>query len=172
MAIVFIVWAFLRWTIAGRSIFALGGGEEAAQRAAVPVKLVKIMVAVAAGGLAGIAGITFVTLAGTADPTAFTGQELNVIAAVVLGGTAITGGRGSVRGTILGVILISLIRTSLVPLGVPAIWQQTMVGIMLVLGVSLQALSARTKPVRAIIENHSQTDCPEESSVKNFVGEQ
>ncbi|WP_216395629.1 ABC transporter permease [Arcanobacterium phocae] len=157
IAIAFIIWAFLRWTIAGRSVFALGGGVEAAQRAAVPVNLVKTMVAVVAGSLAGIAGMMFVTLAGTADPTAFTGQELNVIAAVVLGGTAITGGKGSVRGTILGVILISLIRTSLVPLGVPAIWQQTMVGIMLLLGVSLQALSTRTKPIRPILEGSSRS---------------
>ncbi|MDO5673268.1 MAG: ABC transporter permease [Actinomycetaceae bacterium] len=150
--IVIAVWAFLKWTVAGRSIFALGGGVEAAARAAVPVKKIRILVAVAAGALSGIAGMTFVTLSGTADPTAFTGQELNVIAAVVLGGTAITGGKGSVRGTVLGVVLISLIQTSLVPLGVPAIWQQTMVGIMLLLGVTLQALSARTKPYRPILE--------------------
>lgn len=146
------VWAFLRWSVAGRSIFALGGGEEAAARAAVPVKRVRLLVFVIAGALAGLAGIMHVTLAGSADPTTFMGQELNVIAAVVLGGAAITGGKGTVRGTILGVVLISLIQTSLVPLGVPSIWQQAVVGSLLLLGVTLQALSARTKPARPILD--------------------
>lgn len=147
-----LVWAFLRWTVVGRSIFALGGGEEAAARAAVPVARVRLYVFLLAGALAGLAGIMHVTLAERADPATFVGQELNVIAAVVLGGAAITGGKGSVRGTVLGVVLISLIQTSLVPLGVPTIWQQAVVGLLLLLGVTLQALSARTRPLRPILD--------------------
>ena len=147
-----IAWAFLKWTVLGRSIYALGGGEEAAARAAISVPKVRTLVFVIAGALAGLAGITHVTLAQRADPATFTGQELGTIAAVVLGGAAITGGKGTVRGTILGVILISLINTSLVPLGVPAIWQQAVVGLLLLLGVTLQALSARTRPARPILD--------------------
>ncbi|WP_288798917.1 ABC transporter permease [uncultured Arsenicicoccus sp.] len=153
VVVTLLVWAFLRWTVAGRSIVALGGGEEAAARAAVPIKRIRTLVFALAGALAGLAGIIHVTLAERADPTTFMGQELNVIAAVVLGGAAITGGKGTVRGTVLGVVLISLIQTSLVPLGVPSIWQQAVVGLLLLLGVTLQALSARTRPARPILDN-------------------
>ncbi|WP_409483320.1 ABC transporter permease [Arsenicicoccus dermatophilus] len=153
LLVALLVWAFLRWTVAGRSVLALGGGEEAAARAAVPVKRIRVLVFCLAGALAGLAGIMHVTLAERADPTTFIGQELNVIAAVVLGGAAITGGKGTVRGTVLGVVLISLIQTSLVPLGVPSIWQQAVVGLLLLLGVTLQALSARTRPARPILDH-------------------
>lgn len=147
------MWAFLRWTVAGRSIFAIGGDAEAASRAAIGVDKVRALVFAVAGGLAGLAGIIHVTLSGRADPTTFMGRELDVIAAVVLGGAAITGGKGTVRGTFLGVVLISLIQSSLVPLGVPSIWQKTAVGALLLLGVVMQALSARTRPERPILED-------------------
>lgn len=152
IVICLLVWAFLKWTIPGRSIFAIGGNEVAAERAAVPVRKIRILVFVIAGALSAIAGVMSVTLAQRADPTAFMGQELNTIAAVVLGGAALQGGKGTVHGTILGVVLISLIQTSLVPLGVPSIWQQTVVGVLLIVGVGLQAINNLAKPKRPILE--------------------
>ncbi|WP_168582733.1 ABC transporter permease [Gephyromycinifex aptenodytis] len=152
LAVCLLVWAFLRWTVPGRSVFAIGGDAEAAARAAVPVARTRMMVFIIAGALAGLAGIIHVTLTGRADPTTFLGRELDVIAAVVLGGAAITGGKGSVRGTFLGVVLISLIQSSLVPLGVPSIWQRAAVGVLLLVGVVMQTLAARSTPVRPILD--------------------
>ncbi|MBW3084723.1 Ribose import permease protein RbsC [Austwickia sp. TVS 96-490-7B] len=157
--------AFLRWTVAGRSIIAIGGDAEAAARAAINVNRTRALVFAIAGGLAGLAGIIHVTLSGRADPTTFMGRELDVIAAVVLGGAAITGGKGTVRGTVLGVILISLIQSSLVPLGVPSIWQKAAVGALLLIGVTVQAVSARTRPARAILD-----DSPPERPVTASTG--
>lgn len=152
LAVCLLMWAFLRWSVAGRSIYAIGGDALAAARAAVPVSRTRILVFVLAGGLAGLAGIIHVTLTGRADPTTFMGRELDVIAAVVLGGAAITGGKGSVRGAFLGVVLIALIQNSLVPLGVPSIWQRTAVGVLLLIGVAMQTLVARATPLRPILD--------------------
>lgn len=144
--------AFLRWTVAGRSIFAMGGDREAARRAGVAIGPTVVLVFALSGALAGLAGMTHVALSGRADPTTFFGGELNVLAAVVLGGALISGGRGSVRGTVLGVLLITCIRSSLIPLGIPPVWQEAVIGSLLILGVVLQALASRVKPVRAILD--------------------
>ncbi|WP_162872744.1 ABC transporter permease [Austwickia chelonae] len=143
---------FLRGTVAGRSVFAIGGDAESAARAGIQVDALRVLVFALAGALAGTAGIIQVTLAGRADPTTFMGRELDVIAAVVIGGAAVTGGRGTVRGVCLGVILVSLISTSLVPLGVPSIWQKAAVGVLLLVGVLLQSLSARNRTERPILD--------------------
>ncbi|GAB76849.1 monosaccharide ABC transporter membrane protein, CUT2 family [Austwickia chelonae] len=143
---------FLHGTVAGRSVFAIGGDAESAARAGIRVDALRILVFALAGALAGTAGIIQVTLAGRADPTTFMGRELDVIAAVVIGGAAVTGGRGTVRGVCLGVVLVSLISTSLVPLGVPSIWQKAVVGVLLLVGVLLQSLSSRVRTERPILD--------------------
>nr|WP_241732246.1 ABC transporter permease [Galbitalea soli] len=142
---------FLRRTIAGRWVFAVGGDEEAARRVGIPIRATRVLVFAIAGGIAGLAGIVQVAQSGRADPTTFIGGELNVIAAVVLGGALITGGRGRVRGTLLGVIVIQIINSALIPLGIPAIWQQAVIGLLLILGVSLQTIANRVRPIRAIL---------------------
>jgi simple sugar transport system permease protein len=146
-----IVAGFLRWTMAGRWVYAIGGDAEAARRTGIPVRGTTVLVFALAGGLAGFAGIIHVSLSGRADPTTFFGGELDVLAAVVLGGAAITGGRGSVRGTLIGVLVIAVINASLIPLGVPSIWQKAVVGLLLIVGVVLQAVSARVRPLRLIL---------------------
>lgn len=146
-----LVWVFLRRTIVGRWIYAIGGDQEAARRIGVPVRLTRVVVFATAGGLAGLAGIVHITLTGRADPTTFLGGELDVLAAVVLGGALITGGRGSVRGTVLGVGTIAVIDNALIPLGVPSIWQKAVIGLLLLVGVALQALASRVRPLRPIL---------------------
>jgi simple sugar transport system permease protein len=146
-----LVWAFLKWTTAGRWVYAVGGDNEAARRTGIPVRRTTVLVFALAGGLAGFAGIMHVTLSGRADPTTFFGGELDILAAVVLGGAAISGGRGTVRGTIIGVLVIAIINASLIPLGVPSIWQKAVVGVLLIVGVSLQGLGSRVQPLRAIL---------------------
>jgi simple sugar transport system permease protein len=128
----------LRYTVHGRQIYAIGGSEESARRAGVPIRLIKVTVLSVAGVLAGLGGLLYVSLGAFADPTTLVGNELNVIAAVVIGGASIFGGKGSVHGTVLGVIMISLIGYSLILLGIPSVWQTVAVGVILLLGVSGQ----------------------------------
>lgn len=132
----------LRRTVFGRSVYAMGGDVESARRAGIPVAGTQIGVYVLAGGLAAVGGLIHVILVREADPFALVGGELDVIAAVVLGGASIFGGKGSVSGTVLGVFLIALINNSLILLGVPSSWQRTAVGVLLLVGVSVQGLQA------------------------------
>ena len=128
----------LRFTVIGRGIYAIGGSEEAARRAGFSVGLIKTIVFSCAGALAGAAGMVHVGLLGYANPQDIVGHELIVIAAVVLGGASIFGGRGSVAGTVLGVILIELIQYSLIILGVQSSWDHVAIGALLFVGIVFQ----------------------------------
>lgn len=132
----------LRYTMVGRSIYAIGGDEESARRAGIPVAAVKVSIYLLVGLLAGFAGMMHVTQVRLANPYELVGGELDVIAAVVLGGASIFGGSGSVTGTALGVVLISLVQNSLILLGVPSTWQRLSVGVLLLVGISAQALTS------------------------------
>jgi simple sugar transport system permease protein len=133
----------LRYTMIGRGIYAIGGDAESARRAGFPVVGIQFFIYALAGMLAGIAGMMHVTQVRLANPYELVGGELEIIAAVVLGGASIFGGKGSVIGTVLGVVLISLINNSLILLGVPGSWQRATVGVLLLIGVTAQALAAR-----------------------------
>lgn len=128
----------LRFTVIGRGIYAIGGSEEAARRAGFSVGMIKMIVFCCAGALAGAAGMVHVSLIGYANPQDLIGNELIVIAAVVLGGASIFGGRGSVLGTVLGVLLLELIQYCLIILGVQSSWDDVAVGAMLFVGIVLQ----------------------------------
>lgn len=143
--------ALLSKTYYGRSIYAIGGDAEAAERAGVPVFRVTSAVFLISGFIAGIAGLVHITINRTANPFDLVGGELDVIAAVVIGGAVDTGGRGSVRGTILGVLLISIVRNSLIRLGVPSFWHVFAVGAVVLIGVSVQAISNRSRGLRTPI---------------------
>ena len=142
----------LQRTMFGRGIFALGGDSESARRAGFPVVKLQLAIYVLVGLLAGVAGLMHVTLSRNANPYELAGTELDIIAAVVLGGASILGGRGSVLGAVLGVVLISLIKNSLILMGVPGTWQRAAVGVLLVAGVSIQALGARKRTRRRAVE--------------------
>ena len=144
----------LRSTMFGRSIYAIGGDTEAARRAGVKVTRSQVWVYVLVGMLAAIGGIMYVIMGRSASPQDLAGTELDIIAAVVLGGASIFGGRGSVLGTFLGVLLIQVINNSLILVGVPSAWQRAVVGLLLVVGVGIQAASARKKTGKpaAIVE--------------------
>jgi simple sugar transport system permease protein len=135
----------LRYTTLGRGIYAIGGDAESARRAGFPVFGIQVFIYLFAGLLAGVAGMMHVTQVRLANPYELVGGELDVIAAVVLGGASIFGGKGSVSGTVLGVVLISLIKNSLILLGVPGTWQRATVGLLLLIGVSAQALTASAR---------------------------
>lgn len=121
----------------GRAIYAIGGSEEGARRIGIRVGRTKVLIYVIAGAIAGLAGMTHMTLSRMANPFDLVGAELNVIAAVVLGGARITGGHGTVTGTLLGALVITMINTSLLSAGVPSYWQRVVVGILIILGTGL-----------------------------------
>jgi simple sugar transport system permease protein len=149
---ILVAW-MLKRTMFGRAIYAIGGDSEAARRAGFPVVRIQIFVYALVGGLAAVAGVLHVTLGRNANPQDLVGNELDVIAAVVLGGASVFGGRGSVLGTTLGVLLIQVINNSLILAGVPTAWQRAAVGILLIVGVGIQALSAKRKTKSTFVSN-------------------
>lgn len=131
-----LTWFILRRTLMGRAVYAIGGSLAIAERLGYRLRAVHLFVFGYAGLLAGIAGVVHVSSNRLANPFDLVGTELDVIAAVVLGGARITGGNGTVLGTLLGVLLVTLINNVLILAGVPSTWQKVIVGaFILVAGV-------------------------------------
>jgi ribose/xylose/arabinose/galactoside ABC-type transport system permease subunit len=122
-------------TALGRSIVAIGGGEVVSQRSGIPVDRVKVMTFALAGLYSGLAGIVLASRMGAGSPTAGTGLELDVIAAVVIGGTPLTGGMGGVAGTIVGALIIAVLSNGLNLAGVSSYTQLIIKGAVLVAAV-------------------------------------
>lgn len=143
LAIVIMVYLLLKYTMLGRGIYALGGAPEAAERAGFNVIRIQYFIYSFVGVLSGIAGMTFGALARQANPQDIVGMELNVIAAVVLGGAYLTGGRGTVIGTLLGVALVVIANNSLILIGVPTVWQRVVIGVIILIGTGIPAIQER-----------------------------
>jgi rhamnose transport system permease protein len=126
-----------RW---GRELYAIGSNPDAAVLAGVPVGRRVLAAFVASGAVAGLAGALWTARFGTVDAAAGTGFELQVIAAVVVGGVAIFGGSGTVVGAALGALLLSTIGSALVVLRVPAFWLQAIAGALLLGAIALDRL--------------------------------
>lgn len=142
-AVVIFVAFLLNYTMLGRGIYALGGAPEAAERAGFNITRIQYFIYGFVGLLSGVAGMTFGALARQANPQDIVGMELNVIAAVVLGGAYLTGGRGTVIGTLLGVILVVIANNSLILIGVPTVWQRVVIGIIILIGTGIPAIQER-----------------------------
>lgn len=136
------LWFLLSRTMFGRSVYAVGGDKESARRIGIGVSRVQVGIYLLAGTLAGAAGMMHVTLSQHASPFELVGTELNVIAAVVIGGASDAGGRGSVKGTVYGVILVSLLQNSLVRLGISSYWHAFVIGAVILFAVAVQARAA------------------------------
>jgi erythritol transport system permease protein len=132
----------------GRWLYASGGNERAADLSGVPVKKVKIAVYTISGVLSAIAGLVLASQLTSAGPTAGTTYELTAIAAVVIGGAALTGGRGTVRGTMLGAFVIGFLSDGLVIIGVSSYWQTVFTGAVIVLAVLLNSIQYRGRGAR------------------------
>jgi ribose/xylose/arabinose/galactoside ABC-type transport system permease subunit len=130
-------------TTFGHQVYAVGGNREAARLAGIRDRRVLFAVYAIAGLCAGIAAITLVGRLGSATPTAATGLELQVIAAVVIGGTSLFGGKGSLAGTFVGVLLIGVINNGLTLLNVSPFWVQFMQGLLIFLAVLLDSYNSR-----------------------------
>lgn len=140
IAVSIIAFVILRYTMLGRSIYALGGSREAAERVGFNVARTQVFIYAFVGVLAGIAGMIFGGLNRQANAQDIVGQELDVIAATVLGGASIMGGRGTVIGTLLGVMLVVVMSNSLVLMGIPATWQRVVIGAIIIIGTAIPTL--------------------------------
>jgi ribose transport system permease protein len=129
----------------GRHLYAVGGNERAARLTGLNVPRIKLAVYTLAGALAGVAGLIVTARLDSAQPNAGLGYELDSIAAVVIGGTSLSGGRGSVAGTVLGCLIIGVLNNGLFLLNVSPFWQQVIKGLVILLAVALDKLSARRR---------------------------
>jgi ribose transport system permease protein len=133
--VIVVISMVMRFTRFGARVYAMGGSESAARLAGVPVARLKSSVFVLSGVAAAIGGLLLTSLNGTAFPDAGKGDELTVVAAVILGGTSLTGGRGSVVGTMLAVLVLGVMANGMNLLGVQAFWQVFLSGVILILAV-------------------------------------
>ena len=135
-----VAWAYLNLTKGGRTIYAIGSNREAARTAGLNVLAFSILPYVIAGGLAAVA-ITFSSAqVMSIDPVAGTGLELDAIAAVVIGGSSLYGGRGSIFGTLIGVLIMVMIRNGLNLLNVSPFWQGSAIGAVIIAAVLIERL--------------------------------
>jgi len=141
LAILFTI--FLNKTVVGRQIYAIGGNEEASGISGVRVNRVKMVVYMLAGLLAATAGIIATGRLGVAQSNAGLGYELDVVAAVIIGGASLAGGKGTILGAILGAAIMGVIRNGLVLLNVSAYWQQAVIGIVIITAIAADQLRQR-----------------------------
>jgi fructose transport system permease protein len=138
-----LTWYVLRETASGRHIYALGNNPEAARLAGVKTLRLLLIVYTVAGLFYGIAALLLVARTGVGDPNAGQTDNLSSITAVVLGGTSLFGGRGSVMGTLVGVMIIGVFRNGLQLIGVASIYQVLVTGVLVILAVAVDQLARR-----------------------------
>jgi len=138
-----IAYFILNHTMYGRGLYAIGGNEVSAERAGFNVKRIKFLLYVAVGIISSLAGLIRVSMMTQCHPTNMLGMEMMIIAGVVLGGVAITGGAGTLKGCMLGTILIIIVQNSLILLGVPTFWQGFFLGVLIIVGTGVSALQVR-----------------------------
>ncbi len=134
---------FIRKSRMGRYIYAIGGNEKATLLSGINVRKVKVTVYTLAGVLSAVAGLLVTARLDSAQPNAGMGYELDSIAAVVIGGTSLSGGKGSIMGTVIGALIIGVLNNGLVLLNVSPFWQQVIKGLVILLAVILDRMSSK-----------------------------
>lgn len=132
----------------GRQIYAVGGNADAASRIGINLFGINLFVYGYMGALAGIASVVQTQITQSVAPNSLMGFELMVLAAVVLGGTSMTGGKGTLLGVILGVALLAIIKNGLTLLGVPSYWHTVVTGLIIVGSISMTALNEKKQALQ------------------------
>lgn len=143
VAIVVVAWVYQQFRTGGRSLYAIGGNPEVARLAGINVKRTTVWVYVACAALAGVAGIVLAARLDSVQPSSGFTYELDTIAAVVIGGTSLTGGQGGIGGTVVGVLIIGVLRNGLNLLGVSPFTQQVVIGVVIALAVAADVFRRR-----------------------------
>lgn len=138
------VFVLLRYTRFGLHVVAIGSNEQTARLCGVPVERVKLLVYMISAGMAALSGLMQFSRLTVGDPTVAVGLELDVIAAVVIGGGSLTGGEGSVLGTLVGALMMTVIRSGCTQIGLPNWVQEIVTGIIIVAAVTFDRLRHRT----------------------------
>jgi ribose transport system permease protein len=131
----------MRDAVFGRHVYAVGGNELAARFSGLPIERVRLAVYTVAGALAGVAGLIVTSRLDSAQPNAGLGYELDSIAAVVIGGASLAGGRGTILGTVLGCLIIGVLNNGLFLLNVSPFWQQVIKGLVILIAVAIDRLN-------------------------------
>ncbi len=137
------MWFWLRETAAGRHVYAVGNNPEATRLVGIPTERVLLGVYVLAGVFYGIASLLSVARTGVGDPNAGQTEALDAITAVVLGGTSLFGGRGVILGTLMGAVVVGVLRNGLTLMGVSSVYQVLVTGILVILAVTVDQLSRK-----------------------------
>lgn len=143
LALVLVAWFVLSRTVFGRLLYAIGNNEEAVRLAGHPVFGYKVAAFTICGMTAGIAAVIYMARLNIASPIAGIGFELNAIAAVIIGGTSLSGGRGSVIGTLIGAFIIGVLANGLILLGLSDFMRQMITGLVIIVAVILDHYRAR-----------------------------
>ena len=151
LGVVVLTWVILRFTILGRGIYAIGGNREAAERSGFNIIGVQFFIYCFVGFLAGIMGVMHVSTIRYSNPNYIVGDELAVIAAVVLGGARITGGSGTILGTLLGVAMINILKKNLIMIGLSSYWEQFFIGLIIIVGVSFTYYQNKVRSSQRLI---------------------
>ena len=134
----------LNFTMVGRGVYAIGGDEISAERAGFDVKRIRFGIFVINGILASIAGLSYAVMSMRYLPTEYAGAEMTVIAAIILGGTRMNGGVGTLKGCILGTLLLTMVTNSLILLGISVYWQKVFVGGIIIIGTAVSVLQSHS----------------------------
>jgi fructose transport system permease protein len=137
------VWFWLRETAAGRHVYAVGNNPEATRLTGIATERVLLGVYVLAGVFYGIAALLSVARTGVGDPNAGQTENLDAITAVVLGGTSLFGGRGVILGSLIGAVIVGVLRNGLTLMGTPSVYQVLITGILVILAVAIDQLSRK-----------------------------
>ena len=143
LALYGLAWFVLRETASGRHVYAVGNNAEATRLVGIPTQRVLLSVYVVAGLFYGIASLLSVARTGVGDPNAGQTENLDAITAVVLGGTSLFGGRGMILGTLVGAIVVGVLRNGLTLMGVQSVYQVLITGILVILAVAIDQLSRK-----------------------------
>lgn len=140
-----VTWVLLNRSNIGRQIYAFGGNPDAAQRVGFNVVRLNLLVYGYMGALAGVASLVQAQLVQSVSPTALVGRELDVVAAVVIGGASLNGGSGTVMGTMLGIALIAILQNGLILLGVSSYWSLFNTGLVIIAAVVMMAMESKKR---------------------------
>lgn len=145
-AVYLLFWYFTKYRRLGRYIYAIGNNPEASRLAGINISHVRVSLHMIIGSLAGVASLCYLARMGSVEVTVGSTLGLQALAATVVGGTSVTGGRGSVIGTLIGVLFINVLQNGILLLGVPSLMEWAIIGLFMIVSVSLDLLWGSSKP--------------------------
>src|SRR5690606_7070162 len=164
------VWYLMNQTRYGRSVYAVGGNEEAARAAGIAVERVKYQAFLVNGALVGIAGVIFMSRVNAGLPNAGVGYELQAITAPIIGGTSFSGGVGTVMGTLAGALIVGILGNIMNLIGIGSYIQQIVMGAIIVVAVAYDVFSKRGKAKTTILKADAKGDAKNPDGFASITG--